>query len=315
MKQKIYKVIGIFICIMVVLTLLALTLHKYSNSRTKQFAGEIIDSVDTEQKVVALTFDDGPSQNTEEILLMLDELDIKATGVCPGGGGGLRQNTQVTILSTRSDDATMRWGSTYSLQRTMIVYFLLISFASLLVGVEFIVDVHKSEFRQALQDNFEGYQRGDVSAEAVFAPVDRLRDKAILMVAIILAVVIIVLTMFIKNITEPLQHMIEKSKEISKGDLSHTLTIHARNELAELSGVINEMSSNLQEIILLTKNLCLAGEKYSETAGRVLSQNSLSYSDVTLLRRELEALQSEMGVLREFVDYFHFYTFERPRGE
>lgn len=209
----------------------------------------------------------------------------------------------------------MGWGSTYSLQRTMIVYFLLISFASLLVGVEFIVDVHKSEFRQALQDNFEGYQRGDVSTDDVFTPLDRLRNKAILMVAIILAVVIIVLTMFIKNITEPLQHMIEKSKEISKGDLSKTLTIHARNELAELSGVINEMSSNLQEIILLTKNLCLAGQHYGETAGAVLSQKSLSDLDMARLRQELEGLQSEMEVLREFVDYFHFYTFERPRGE
>ena len=209
----------------------------------------------------------------------------------------------------------MGWGSTYSLQRTMIVYFLLISFASLLVGVEFIVDVHKSEFKQTLQENFESYQRGAIAAGDVFAPIDRLRDKAILMVAIILAVVIIVLTMFIKNITEPLQHMIEKSKKISKGDLSQTLTIHARNELAELSGVINEMSSNLQEIILLTKHLCQAGDQYSGMAGNLLSQDGLSESDMAQLRRDLEGLQSEMGVLQEFVDYFHFYTLERTRGE
>jgi chitin deacetylase len=51
-----------------------------SKSRTFQFFGEIIPRVKTEQKIVALTFDDGPIPgSTEEVLLILDEAGVKAT--------------------------------------------------------------------------------------------------------------------------------------------------------------------------------------------------------------------------------------------
>ena len=52
---------------------------QYSKSRTSQLFGDIVNKVDTDQKVVALTFDDGPTKNTDQVLKILDELDIKAT--------------------------------------------------------------------------------------------------------------------------------------------------------------------------------------------------------------------------------------------
>jgi chitin deacetylase len=51
-----------------------------SKSRTFQFFGEIIPRINTQQKVVALTFDDGPQPGaTEEILSILNEEGAKAT--------------------------------------------------------------------------------------------------------------------------------------------------------------------------------------------------------------------------------------------
>lgn len=49
------------------------------NSRTFQFFGGIVHQVDTAEKVVALTFDDGPTEKTEEVLALLDAAGIKAT--------------------------------------------------------------------------------------------------------------------------------------------------------------------------------------------------------------------------------------------
>jgi len=43
----------------------------------------------------------------------------------------------------------MNAKSKYSLQRTMVIYFLLIGFAALFVGVEFIAETHGQEIRQA----------------------------------------------------------------------------------------------------------------------------------------------------------------------
>jgi len=51
-----------------------------SKSRTFQFFGEIVPRVNTRQKVVALTFDDGPTPGiTEGVLSILNEEGVKAT--------------------------------------------------------------------------------------------------------------------------------------------------------------------------------------------------------------------------------------------
>lgn len=55
-------------------------LRHISSSRTFQFFGELIARVDTPQKAVALTFDDGPTADaTDQILAILDQENIKAT--------------------------------------------------------------------------------------------------------------------------------------------------------------------------------------------------------------------------------------------
>lgn len=55
-------------------------LWRVSKSRTWQVAGEIVARVETEERVVALTFDDGPApEHAEEILRVLRENGVRAT--------------------------------------------------------------------------------------------------------------------------------------------------------------------------------------------------------------------------------------------
>ncbi len=202
----------------------------------------------------------------------------------------------------------MQTKAKHSLQRTMIIYFLLIGFASLLVGVEFIIDTHGHELKDELVLNYEKYSKKEIETDDIFIPIEKLRNKAILMIIIIMAVMIIVLTMFIKNITEPLQHMIEVSREISSGDLSQTIKIHSDNELSELGNVINEMSSNLQEIILLSKTMCSSGEKFYTQVSNILNQQNLNPEQITEVRKEIAQLNKNLNLLKEFTDYFSFYS-------
>jgi chitin deacetylase len=63
-----------------------LTLWKIGNSRTYQVFGQIVPRVNLSQKVVALTFDDGPTAGfTDEILQILDDENVKATFFLIGG--------------------------------------------------------------------------------------------------------------------------------------------------------------------------------------------------------------------------------------
>ncbi|MGG1676969.1 polysaccharide deacetylase family protein [Neobacillus sp. NRS-1170] len=80
MKKMILS-IGLVICII----LLLFGTYKLMNSRTFQLFGDLTYKVDTNQKVVALTFDDGPTKNVEQILPLLDKYHAKATFFLIGG--------------------------------------------------------------------------------------------------------------------------------------------------------------------------------------------------------------------------------------
>lgn len=73
-KKLIFIGIGILL-----LVFLLFGTYKLMNSRTFQLFGRITDHVETNQKVVALTFDDGPTKNVDKILPLLDQYDAKAT--------------------------------------------------------------------------------------------------------------------------------------------------------------------------------------------------------------------------------------------
>jgi peptidoglycan-N-acetylglucosamine deacetylase len=64
-------VLGLLIC--------GYFLFQLSKSRTLQFFGGITNRINTDQKVVALTFDDAPSLQDKEVLDILQEKQIKAT--------------------------------------------------------------------------------------------------------------------------------------------------------------------------------------------------------------------------------------------
>jgi peptidoglycan-N-acetylglucosamine deacetylase len=73
------KILIILALLPVLFLAFATFIYKLMNSETFQIAGEIIPRVETNEKVVALTFDDGPSENADEILNTLKEKNVKAT--------------------------------------------------------------------------------------------------------------------------------------------------------------------------------------------------------------------------------------------
>src|SRR5690554_6941077 len=73
------RIIIIISIALVFLVGIGFLLNEISKSRTFQFFGGLTTSVETNEKVVALTFDDGPGMNTDKILDILREHDVKGT--------------------------------------------------------------------------------------------------------------------------------------------------------------------------------------------------------------------------------------------
>jgi methyl-accepting chemotaxis protein len=205
----------------------------------------------------------------------------------------------------------MRIAYKGSLQRTMIIYFLMISFASFLIAAEFIYDIHGEELRTELIQNFERLHSGELQPDAAFQPIQALRNKAVLMVALFLVVVLILLTMFIKNIAEPLQHMIEASKLIAVGDLSQTVNIRAKNELAEMGDTVNELTSNLQEMLLLSKDMCASVDLFTEEISEVLGSREIGREKAEELRHKMHLLNSKTRLMNDIILHCKFYGMGR----
>lgn len=74
------RVLGVVSVVLGLLLLTGAGAYKVMNARTFQIAGDLVARVDTTEKVVALTFDDGPTpRDTAAILEVLAEHEVRAT--------------------------------------------------------------------------------------------------------------------------------------------------------------------------------------------------------------------------------------------
>ncbi|HKE55684.1 MAG TPA: polysaccharide deacetylase family protein [Pyrinomonadaceae bacterium] len=79
------KIISLGIAVLLILVS-GVVLWQISRSRTFQFFGRLVARVETSQKVVALTFDDGPTPDaTSRILATLEQEHVRATFFVIGG--------------------------------------------------------------------------------------------------------------------------------------------------------------------------------------------------------------------------------------
>lgn len=137
----------------------------------------------------------------------------------------------------------------YTLERKMLSYFGLIAAASLLITVEFVWAIRAATPIVTPAGEYPADAAGVI--RGVIDALDSLRDKALLMCAVQATVTLIVLIMFMRRITGPLQQMVEHSQVISEGDLSRTIPVRGKDELGMLAETINGLTSNIQEIVAL----------------------------------------------------------------
>jgi len=100
-----------------VLLVVAFAAYTLSKSRTFQLAGEIVNRVDTTEKVVALTFDDGPTEWTPEILKMLAVAGVPATFFLTGADLDLHPDQGAEIARAGHEIG----NHTYTHRRMMLI--------------------------------------------------------------------------------------------------------------------------------------------------------------------------------------------------
>ncbi|MFC7716000.1 polysaccharide deacetylase family protein [Nonomuraea recticatena] len=103
--------------LLAVLLLVAAGLYQLMNARTFQLAGQLTHRVATTEKVVALTFDDGPDEHTGQIIDVLAEQRVRATFFVIGSQVEARPQDAKALVAAGHQLA----NHTYSHQRMVFV--------------------------------------------------------------------------------------------------------------------------------------------------------------------------------------------------
>lgn len=189
---------------------------------------------------------------------------------------------------------------TQKLELFLLNYFLLIAIAAMMIGVEFYFEMSKPGLQQdicAITSTMTENIDTDLQVES--AALLNLRNKIVVMFGVLTIVMAIVMMMFVKNITHPLQRTLDTAKLINDGDLSQVIKIETHDEVGQLGIVINELTSNFQEIATSTSVMINAIESRIETLSKLLEDGVPGGAEqIALVRNDLDAL-------RAFIDSFN----------
>ena len=183
---------------------------------------------------------------------------------------------------------------TRGLEIRILNYFLLITIAAIMIGVEFYFELGRSDL-QAEICTLSGTE-GDDGRHFAFLG---LQKKIVIMFAVLSLVAAIVLMMFVKTISMPLKRMLTAAYKINDGDLRQIIEIESQDEIGQLGIVINELTSNFQELaasVLMVTNSMEA--KLSSMSGGKQVENSDA--------EDIVAMKNDVDNLKLFIESFDF---------
>ena len=108
-----------------------------------------------------------------------------------------------------------------------------------------------------------------------------------------------------QKLLAPLNRIAGSLEEILNGNLRGTISVKGIDEVCRVSSLVNDVSANFQETLLLTASLNNSSLKSLEKLDTLV--NCLSPCDQTVVQEELEALRNNMEELNEVIHYFEFY--------
>jgi len=146
-------------------------------------------------------------------------------------------------------------GKKTSIKRKMVFYFLLVALANVFVASELLIEIKSDKYRAEVLKVAEDIKNNQQEPEHVYILLDKLSSKFVIMVGILIAVSAVVLFLFVLQIASPIQYMVNEAKKIAQGDLSITIKMKSHDEISDLGNLINDLTVNLQEIIVQLKQM------------------------------------------------------------
>jgi len=130
-----------------------------------------------------------------------------------------------------------------------MIYVCIIVFCSLVLGVEFLIDSKDKELYRQEKTGYRGQHPGETGGGEAMVPVDEIRKKVILLIAIQSLVTGVVLVLFVKKITIPLRRMFDITADMARGDFKNPIPVYINDEIGKLGWFINDVVSDFGEVL------------------------------------------------------------------
>ena len=167
------------------------------------------------------------------------------------------------------------------LKKKLLLYFILVAIVSVSVSAEIILEMSTSVFRGSISSQIEKQLDGRLSAKdiavvkqtlsesASWRPIYDMRNRMILLLIVISGSVIGAFFLFTKDIVAPMDDVVEAAKRIAAGDFSAKAPVSTNDEIGQLGSLINDMNTNLQDMIArIRREVDRHREKIEEATGK-----------------------------------------------
>lgn len=132
-----------------------------------------------------------------------------------------------------------------------------------------------------------------------------LRNQLLLLAAVTVICFSAMLYLLVSRVVRPLANLVHAVREISKGDLSLTLSDHDNNELSGLRSALTGVMADFQEVVLLTGATVGNSVTTVERIEKILQDASTAGEDE--LKLQVDSIKRDLETLSTMANRFQFY--------
>ena len=173
----------------------------------------------------------------------------------------------------------------------------------------------------------EKFMKETLDVDSLFEVFNVFQMRMILLLAVVTASIVGAFFMFAREIVAPMEGMVAATKKIADGDLSATVPVKSNDEIGQIGNLINDMSVNLQEMIIqirqeskrLREKITQANEKvtkslHTEELTKAIEEKRIRLTDLKTiistgdeLSTILDDMVIELSSLQAFINMYKVF--------
>ncbi len=197
------------------------------------------------------------------------------------------------------------------LEKKFVVYFSIIIIVILSISIEMVIESASPYLEKEIRYNIQSKNSIDeIKVSDIMTPLKKQQKKLFMIIIILIILMTLLFYHFTKEVVSPLQKIIQESKKILNGDLTISISLSTTDEIKDVGETINELTANMQEIVIQVKNWIGNIEELNEKLKKELYTNEYILKDKELnknLTKLLKEYKENTELLSDFLKLFKVY--------